>query len=118
MNIKPYLFIFALLFSLSGFAAEKTVLRLGTLAFGTLEWEVAVLKNEHLLDQADFELQTQTLATPQAGEVALQAGKVDMIIADWVWTSRMRSTGADFTFYPYSTTSGGLIVPNASPLKL
>ncbi len=117
MNLKSYLFLFALLCSLPCFAAEKTVIRLGVLAFGTLEWEVAALKNEHLLDTADFEIQTQVLASPQAAEVALQAGAVDMIVADWIWTSKMRSAGTDFTFYPYSTTSGALVVPANSAIK-
>lgn len=121
MKIKTYFLalslLFSVLFSLSAFAAEKTVIRLGVLAFGTLEWELAALKNEHLLDNADFEIQTQTLASPQAAEVALQAGAVDMIVSDWIWTSRMRSTGSDFSFYPYSNTSGALVVPANSPIK-
>jgi NitT/TauT family transport system substrate-binding protein len=122
MKIKTYflalsLILFSALFSLSAVAAEKTVIRLGVLAFGTLEWELAALKNEHLLDNADFEIQAQTLASPQAAEVALQAGAVDMIVSDWIWTSRMRASGADFSFYPYSNTSGALVVPANSPIK-
>lgn len=121
MKIKTYFLALSLLcaalFSLSAVAAEKTVIRLGVLAFGTLEWELAALKNEKMLDGADFEIQTQTLASPQAAEVALQAGAVDMIVSDWIWTSRMRSTGADFTFYPYSNTSGALVVPANSSIK-
>lgn len=121
MKIKTYFLVLPLLFSaffsLSAFAAEKTVIRLGVLAFGTLEWELAALKNEKILDAADFEIQTQTLASPQAAEVALQAGSVDMIVSDWIWTSRMRSSGSDFTFFPYSNTSGALVVPANSPIK-
>jgi NitT/TauT family transport system substrate-binding protein len=121
MKIKPYFFALSLLcstlFSLSAVAAEKTVIRLGVLAFGTLEWELTALKNEKLAESADFEIQTQTLASPQAAEVALQAGAVDMIVSDWIWTAKMRSTGTDFTFYPYSTTSGALVVAANSPIK-
>lgn len=117
MKLKTCFLACSLLFSASSFAAEKTVIRLGVLAFGTLEWELAALKNEKMLDAADFEIQTQVLASPQAAEVALQAGAVDMIVSDWIWTSRMRSTGADFTFYPYSNTAGALIVPANSPIK-
>lgn len=121
MKIKTYFLalslLFSVLFSLSAFAAEKTVIRLGVLAFGTLEWELAALKNEKLLDAAVFEIQTQTLASPQAAEVALQAEAVDMIVSDWIWTSRMRSSGSDFTFYPYSNTSGALVVPANSTIK-
>lgn len=117
MKLKTCFLACSLLFSLSSFAAEKTVIRLGVLASGTLEWELAALKNEKLLETADFEIQPQTLASPQAAEVALQAGAVDMIVSDWIWTSRMRSSGADLTFYPYSTTAGALVVPANSPIK-
>lgn len=117
MKFKTCFLALSLLCSLPGLAAEKTVIRLGVLAFGTLEWEVATLKNEHFLDNADFEIQTQTLASPQAAEVALQAGAVDIIVSDWIWTSKMRSTGTDFTFFPYSNTSGALVVPANSPIK-
>jgi NitT/TauT family transport system substrate-binding protein len=117
MKIKIIAAVLALLFTLPSFASEKTVIRLGVLAFGTLEWELAALKNEHLLNTADFEIQTQTLASPQAAEVALQAGAVDMIVGDWIWTSRVRSTGTDFTFYPYSSTSGALMIPANSTIK-
>jgi NitT/TauT family transport system substrate-binding protein len=121
MKIKTYFLALSLLltalFPLASFAAEKTIIRLGVLALGTLGWEIAALKNEKLLDNADFEIQTAEFANPQAAEVALLGGKVDMIIADWIWTSRMRSTGTDFSFYPYSNTSGALIVPANSPIK-
>jgi NitT/TauT family transport system substrate-binding protein len=117
MKLKTCLLAFTLFFSLSSFAAEKTVIRLGVLAFGTLEWELAAVKNEKLLENADVEIQTQVLASPQAAEVALQAGAVDMIVSDWIWTSRMRSTGSDFTFYPYSNTAGALMVPPNSAIK-
>jgi NitT/TauT family transport system substrate-binding protein len=117
MKLKIYLCAVFLWFAQTSFAAEKAVIRLGVLAFGTLEWELAALKNEHLLDSADFQIQIQTLASPQAAQVALQAGAVDIIVADWIWTSRMRSTGLDVTFYPYSNTSGALVVPAKSPIK-
>jgi len=99
------------------FAAEKTTIRLGVLAFGTVNWELAVLKNEKLLDNAAFILDIVPMANPQAGKIALQSGAVDMIVADWIWVSRLRSNGADYTFYPYSNTAGALVVANTSPIK-
>ncbi len=39
-----------------------------------------------------------------------------MIVSDWIWVSSLRATGADFTFYPYSNTSGALVVPEKSPI--
>ena len=117
MKPRVFLLIITLLSISSSFAVEKPLIRLGVLAFGTVNWELAALKNEGLLETAGFELQIQKLANPQAGKIALQSGTVDMIVADWVWVSRLRSKGEDFTFYPYSNTSGALIVPIESEIK-
>lgn len=117
MNLKSFLAILGFLFSFSAVATEKPLIRLGVLAFGTVNWELASLENEGLLETADFELQIQKLANPQAGKIALQSGAVDMIVSDWIWVSRLRAAGEDFTFYPYSNTSGALIVPEMSGIK-
>ncbi len=117
MKFRLILLGCALLFSSSSFSAEKPTLRIAVLAFGTVNWELATLKNQQLLADADFQLDIQHVASPQAGKIALQSGAVDMIVSDWIWVSRLRSTGSDYTFYPYSTTSGALIVPQNSPIK-
>lgn len=117
MTFKFILLSSALLFSSYSFATEKKTLRIAVLAFGTVNWELSTLKNQNLLADADFNLEVHPVANPQAGKIALQSGAVDMIISDWIWVSRLRSTGSDFTFYPYSTTSGALIVPENSDIK-
>ncbi len=66
---------------------------------------------------SDFQIEKVELANPEAGKIALQAGAVDMIVTDWIWVSRMRSEGKDFTFYPYSTASGSLMVPEKSAIR-
>lgn len=108
---------FIALFSCSVIAAEKTTIKLGALAFGTMNWELAALKNENLSDGADFRLEIVPMANPQAGKIALQSRAVDMIVSDWIWVSRMRASGADYTFYPYSNTAGALLVAAESPLR-
>lgn len=104
-------------FSINNFATDKPTIRLGVLAFGTVNWELSALKNLDLLNNADFHLSIHSVASPQAAKIALQAGAVDMIVADWVWVSLLRARGVDITFYPYSTTSGALIVPKNSDIK-
>jgi NitT/TauT family transport system substrate-binding protein len=42
---------------------------------------------------------------------------VDVIVTDWLWVSRQRAEGTDFTFAPYSTSVGSLMVPGDSPIK-
>jgi NitT/TauT family transport system substrate-binding protein len=109
---------FCLFVSSLSAATEKTVIRIGIQAYGTVEWELAALQDDAQTAQADFKIETLRLANAEAGKIALQSGAVDMIVSDWIWVSRLRSTGADFTFYPYSDTSGALVVPDKSPIHL
>lgn len=109
-------FIFSVFYS-SLAAAEKTIIRLGILPFGTVNWELTALQDMNLDDKAHFKLDIQHVANPQAGKIALQAGAVDMIVSDWIWVSRLRTEGSDYTFYPYSSTSGSLVVADSSMIK-
>lgn len=113
MKFNAFFISLCLFASCSSYAAEKTVIRIGVQASGTVDWELAALQDNR---QADFQLEIQHLANAEAGKIALQSGAVDMIVSDWIWVSRLRSTGADFTFYPYSDTSGALVVAENSPI--
>ncbi|MDP7537438.1 MAG: transporter substrate-binding domain-containing protein [Methylococcales bacterium] len=95
-------------------AEEKPTIRLGVLAFGTVNWELTALKNE--IKTPSFNLDIRRLTSPQAGKIALQSGAVDMIVADWVWVSRQRENNFNFSFYPYSTASGRLMVSPKSAI--
>jgi NitT/TauT family transport system substrate-binding protein len=91
-------------------------IRIGVLRFGTVSWELDVIRR-HGLDQAQgVSLQPVEYAAAQATQVALQAGEVDMVALDWLWVSRQRSDGADWTFVPFSNAVGGLVAPAASPI--
>jgi NitT/TauT family transport system substrate-binding protein len=81
-----------------------------------LAWELSVLQGDDQAKHFDFNIETHPVTTTEAGKIALQSGAVDIIVSDWIWVSRMRSDGADFTFYPYSTTLGALLVPENSPI--
>lgn len=105
------------LFSNLAVCAEKPTIRLGVLAAGTLAWELAAINNGSELNNQGFNLETVAIANQQAGKVALQAGSVDMIVSDWIWVSSMRAQGNDYTFYPYSASAGGLLVPADSTIK-
>ncbi|MGZ5077273.1 MAG: ABC transporter substrate-binding protein, partial [Methylobacter sp.] len=114
MKFNVFLAIGLCLFaSCNSYAAEKTIIRLGVQASGTVDWELSALEeNPH----PDFQLEVQHLANPEAGKIALQSGAVDMIVSDWIWVSNLRATGSDFTFYPYSNTSGALVVAENSAI--
>ncbi len=96
-------------------AAAPNKIRIGMLAFGTLAWELSTVNQQPNLAHS-ITLETQTFATPQAAEIALQADAVDVILADWFWTAQMRNQQHEYQFYPYSTTSGALVVPANSPI--
>jgi NitT/TauT family transport system substrate-binding protein len=113
MKLNAFFISLCLFVSCNSHAAEKTVIRIGVQAFGTVDWELAAFQNP---PQADFQLEIQHLANAEAGKIALQSGAVDMIVSDWIWVSRLRATGSDFTFYPYSNTSGALIVAKDNPI--
>ncbi len=115
--MKYFGFVLYFCLILSGFASEKTTIRIGVQASGTLAWELAVLQDQGFPNSADFQIESLPVANAEAGKIALQSGAVDMIVSDWIWVSRMRSEGRDFTFYPYSTVSGALIVPEKSPIQ-
>ncbi|MCK9607099.1 MAG: ABC transporter substrate-binding protein [Methylomonas sp.] len=117
MIFKILLVLLFTLFSNVCLGIEKPTIRLGVLASGTLAWELAAIKNATGLDNAGFNLETVAIANQQAGKVALQAGSVDIIVSDWIWVSSMRAQGNDYTFYPYSASAGGLLVPADSNIK-
>jgi NitT/TauT family transport system substrate-binding protein len=91
-------------------AAGGTI-KIGVLKFGTVNWEIDTIKSNGLDRAEGLDLQVVDLANTAATTVALQAGEVDVIVTDWLWVSRQRAEGARFTFVPYSTSVGGLMLP-------
>ncbi|HYE50029.1 MAG TPA: ABC transporter substrate-binding protein [Azospirillaceae bacterium] len=98
-------------------ARAAAPLRLGVLPFGTVQWEVEVIRRRGLDAQAGLELRTVELASPQAAQVALQGGAVDVIASDWLWVARQRASGAGLSFVPYSNAVGAVVVPAGSPIR-
>lgn len=95
---------------LSVIAQDQPSVRLAVLKFGTVNWEIDVI-NEHGLDVANgIELDIVRLANKDATSIALNAGDVDMIVTDWIWVSRQRDAGFDYTFVPYSQAAGSVMV--------
>ncbi len=113
--ISPFLLLLLIIGNLH--AAEKTIIRLGVLPFGTVNWELTALKKLGLTETDRYRLDIRPVANPQAGKIALLANSVDMIVSDWIWVSRQRSSGFDISFYPYSNTAGALLVNNQSGIS-
>ena len=100
-----------LLMLVSAWAAEAPALNVGVLKFGTVNWELDVIREHKLDEKYGFKLEVTPLGGKNASSVALQGKAVDMIVSDWIWVSRQRDEKHGFTFFPYSNAVGSLMVP-------
>jgi len=105
-----------LLLASTAASAEPTV-RVGALRYGTLSWQLDVIAKHGLDHEEGIRIEPLELAATPATQLALQAGRVDVIVSDWMWVSRQRAEGGDLTFMPFSSAIGALIVPAASPIR-
>jgi NitT/TauT family transport system substrate-binding protein len=114
---KLLVWLLTLTFSIAAAAETAAPVRIGTLAFGTLSWELAVIRGQELDKAHGITLETTELASPEAGRIALQGKSVDIIVSDWIWVARQRQQGQDFTFVPFSASHGALMTPGGSSIK-
>ena len=92
-------------------------LRIGVLAYGTVNWELDVIKHHNLDKKNGFNLDIVNLASKNAQLVSLQAKDVNMIVNDWLWVNTQRSKGKNYSYYPYSKATGTLVVNEKSNIK-
>ncbi|MCB1890137.1 MAG: transporter substrate-binding domain-containing protein [Rhodocyclaceae bacterium] len=90
--------------------AEGATLRVGVLKYGTVNWELDVIRHHGLDRDNGFTLEITPLALKDAAAVAVQGGAVDIIVSDWLWVARQRAEGRLFSFAPYSRAEGSLMV--------
>lgn len=102
---------------LSAFSPPPKEIKLALQEGGTAAWEAAAMHELHLDAKLEIKLKIRNVADSKAGQVALQAGKVDVILSDFVWTSLQRDQGADFTIVPHSLAVGGLMAMPDSKVK-
>ena len=81
-----------------------------------MSWQLDVIAKHELDGKEGIRVEPLELAATPAAQLALQAGRVDLIVSDWLWVARQRAEGGDLTFIPFSKAIGALIVPAASPL--
>ena len=92
-------------------AQDLGTVKVGVLEFGTVNWELDVIKHHGLDAKHGFDLEVQGFGSGQATNVALQGGAVDAVVDDYLWVSRQRHDGEMLSFVPYSSTVGALMVP-------
>jgi NitT/TauT family transport system substrate-binding protein len=95
--------------------AEPTI-RVGSLRYGTLSWELDVIAHHGLSEKHSVHIDTLELASVPAAQLALQADRVDVVLSDWLWVSRQRAAGADLTFVPFSSAIGSLVAGAGSTM--
>jgi NitT/TauT family transport system substrate-binding protein len=102
--------------SWTGGAQELGTIKVGVLEFGTVNWELDVVRHHGLDKERGFALEVQGFGSGEATNVALQGEAVDAVVDDYFWVSRQRTNGQMLTFIPYSTTVGALMVPPVSDI--
>lgn len=113
-------FLMAFLFLTLGriaVAESPEPIKVGALTSGTLNWELAVIRDQGIDKTHGIRIETTELSSPEAGRIGLQGKSVDLIVSDWIWVARERLRGHDFVFAPYSSNHGALMVPQDSPIK-
>lgn len=113
MKYKLILIICLMVINLYG----QNSLKIGVLAFGTVNWELDVLKHHNLDKKNGFDLEIINLASKNAQLVALQGRDVDIIVNDWIWVNTQKANGKNFFFYPYSKATGTLVVNENSKIN-
>jgi NitT/TauT family transport system substrate-binding protein len=109
-GVAAILAALGLLFGSWSAAAQGDAIRVGVLAFGTVNWELDVVRHHGLDRKRGVALEVVKLGSKNATAVALQAGEVNAIVTDWLWVSRQRAAGADYAFVPYSVAVGSIMV--------
>ncbi|WP_295076901.1 ABC transporter substrate-binding protein [Tabrizicola sp.] len=104
----------AVLASTPALAEELTI---GTLASGTVRWELDTIQHYGLDKAEGFDLKITELAGNPATQIALAGGEVDAIVSDWLWVAQQRAEGKNYVFIPFSTAVGALLVPQDSPAQ-
>lgn len=98
-----------------GFAAELPQVRVATLSFGTVAWEINTLQHHRLPQQHGVELVHIPVANNDASTIALQGHAADVVVSNWFWVSRQRGEGRPYQFAPHTLASGALVVHKNRP---
>jgi len=91
--------------------------KVGVLKYGTVNWEVDVIKHHQLDKKYQFDLKIVSLGSKNASAVALQGQAVDIILSDWLWVNRQRFNNKKYTIFPTSTVTGGLYIAGESTVR-
>lgn len=97
-------------------AEDLPMVKVSALTYGTANWELQTIIGRGLDKRHGFVLDVLPLNSPQAAAIALQAGKVDISVQDWLWVAKQNQSEARFRYSPFSTSIGEVIVPAGSKI--
>ena len=104
-------------FAILSFPIFSKELKIAVLKFGSVNWELDVLEHHGLNKQFQLNLKRVQMTNKDAAAIAFLAKAVDIFVSDWIWVNKQRNKGSLFSFTPFSTASGGLLVKNKSQIK-
>ena len=113
VGVRYWLSLASLIFTLlivSPILSADALVRVGVLKFGTVNWELDVIRFHGLAAREGVDLRVVELGSKRATAVALQGGGADVIVTDWIWVSRQRAEERNYAFVPHSLAVGGLMV--------
>lgn len=117
IRLLTILFIFMISFQSPKISESKETIRIGTLQYGSVNWELDLIKKLEIDKKFNVDVKIVQLASKNAAAVALQGNSVDLIVTDWFWVSRQRTEKRMFSFIPHSMAAGGIMVNQNSELK-
>lgn len=97
-------------------ASPLPVVRVAALKFGTVNWELDVIRRHRLDEKNGFRLEVIELISHNGSAVSLQGGAADIIVTDWLWVAHQYTSERYYYYFPYSTAAGELLVPGDSDL--
>lgn len=104
------LIFLSVLIAVTPASADQATVRVAVLQFGTLSWEMDVIRHHGLDKKYQFQLQVTPVGSTNASTVALQSGAADLIYSDWVWVNRQRHNQKNYAFSPVTSSAGGVYV--------
>ena len=115
--IRALLILTTLLFTSTVWSDELPKIRLGALAYGTVNWELDTIKNNKLDEKHGFKLEVVPMGGGSASDIAFLGGEIDVMVSDVIWVAAQRAEGRDIKFIPYSTAVGGIMVKSDSGIN-
>jgi NitT/TauT family transport system substrate-binding protein len=97
--------------------AAPAQIRAGTLQAGSFAWELDVIRHNGFDRALGIVIDATSYPSQQDMQAALQEGRADVVMLDWLWVAGKRADGGDWTCAPASTAAGGIVAPASSPIK-